>query len=66
MPDQQTKRDAPYPRVCISVAEFSAATGISKPTLYRHMAEGRIQFIKLGKLRKIPVAEFDRLFNPTA
>jgi excisionase family DNA binding protein len=64
MSDQQTNRDASYPRVCVSVDELCEATGISKPTAYRHMNEGRIRFVKLGRLRKIPVSELERLFKP--
>ena len=49
-------------RVCVSIEEFSEATGISKPTVYRWMATGRLRYTQFGqRMRKIPVTEFVRL-----
>jgi excisionase family DNA binding protein len=48
--------------VCVSPDEFSKATGISKPVLYRMMADGRLRYTQAtSRLRKIPTSEYDRL-----
>jgi excisionase family DNA binding protein len=50
------------PRVCFSVNEFSEATGISRPTIYRWMASGRLRYAQFGdRFRRIPATEFARL-----
>jgi excisionase family DNA binding protein len=51
----------PIPRVALTVGEFSWATGLSKPTLYRMMIEGELRFAQIGGTRRIPVTEFGRL-----
>jgi excisionase family DNA binding protein len=49
-------------RICVSLDEFVEATGISKPTVYRWMADGRIRYTQFGqRMRKIPTTEFARL-----
>ena len=49
-------------RICVSPDEFAEATGISKPTLYRMMADGRLRFTQAtSRMRKIPTSEYARL-----
>ena len=49
-------------RVCVSVDEWVEATGFSRPTTYRWMADGRLKFVQLSaRMRKIPTSEFERL-----
>ena len=49
-------------RICDSVGEFSEATGISVPTIYRMMRDGRLKYVQIGlKMRKIPTTEYTRL-----
>jgi excisionase family DNA binding protein len=49
-------------RVCVSVSEWCASTGISKPTAYRMMLDGRLRYVQIGeRTRKIPTAEYSRL-----
>jgi hypothetical protein len=49
-------------RVCDSVDEFSAATGISKTAIYRMMQDGRLRYVQATpRMRKIPTSEYSRL-----
>ena len=49
-------------RVCVSVSEICELTGISKPSAYRMMADGRLQYVQMGeRTRKIPTSEYERL-----
>jgi excisionase family DNA binding protein len=48
--------------MCVSIAEFCQATGISRPTVYRMMNTGKLRFVQVGpRMRKIPTTEFTRL-----
>jgi excisionase family DNA binding protein len=49
------------PAVAVTVAEFSAATRLSKPTIYRMMQTGKLRFAQIGAMRRIPVTEYARL-----
>jgi excisionase family DNA binding protein len=50
------------PPVCVSPEEFTRVTGISRPTAYRMMADGRLRYTQLSsRMRKIPATEFERL-----
>jgi excisionase family DNA binding protein len=45
-----------------SVQDFVTRTGISRPTAYRMMADGRLRFIQVtDDLRRIPTSEYVRL-----
>ena len=65
-PERQRRRRRAHirpalPRVAITVGEFAATTGISKPTLYRMMLEGKLRYAQIGGTRRIPVSEYHRL-----
>jgi excisionase family DNA binding protein len=65
-PIRQKRRGArarePIARICVSIAEFCEATGISRPTVYRMMNAGKLRFVQVGaRMRKIPTTEFARL-----
>ena len=65
-PNRQKRRGprahAPIARICVSIAEFCQATGISRPTVYRMMNTGKLRFVQVGpRMRKIPTTEFSRL-----
>lgn len=54
----------PIPRIALSINEFSVATGISRPTLYRMMRSGQLRYVQLGeRFRRIPATEIMRLFG---
>lgn len=49
-------------QVCVSPDEFSKATGISKPVIYRMMLDGRLKYAQVtARIRKIPTTEYARL-----
>ncbi len=53
-------RDAPKAR---RVLDACRAVGISRSTLYRLAAEGKIKLIRIGGRTLVPEAELDRLAN---
>jgi excisionase family DNA binding protein len=46
-------------RMTYSIAEAAAATGLSRPTLERHLAAGRLASVKIGGRRLIAVADLE-------
>jgi excisionase family DNA binding protein len=62
-PARQRKRapQPPVPAVAVTVNEFSAATRLSKPTVYRMMQVGKLRYAQIGGTRRIPVTEYTRL-----
>ncbi len=49
-------------RVSVSVAEWCASTGTSKPSAYRLMSAGDLHFVQLSpRTRRIPTTEYERL-----
>ncbi len=49
------------PKLAYSVLESCAALGITRPTLYGLIADGRLRTIKVGARRLIPATELHRL-----
>ncbi len=49
----------PDERRVFSVVEAAAILGISRSKLYQFIAAGEIRSIRIGRLRKIPVAAID-------
>jgi excisionase family DNA binding protein len=43
-----------------SPSEFATSTGISRSSTWRLMKSGALRFVRVGKLRRIPVTEFAR------
>ena len=56
----------PLPRAAYSVDEFSEAIRLSKPTIYRMMADGNLRFVQFGKVRRIPASELARLLGQSS
>ncbi len=54
----------PAQRLAFSPAEFSTMTGLSLPTIYRHLGTGEIRFARCGRRVLIPRSELDRLTRP--
>jgi excisionase family DNA binding protein len=48
---------APVPKLCLSVPESAISTGLSKSYLYLAMKDGRLNYLKAGARRLIPVSE---------
>lgn len=61
-PRPRKKQPVNPSRVCFSIQEWTDATGISVPTTYRMMADGRLHYVQLtDDMRKIPAIELVRL-----
>ncbi|KGM17826.1 hypothetical protein N867_08695 [Actinotalea fermentans ATCC 43279 = JCM 9966 = DSM 3133] len=54
----------PDERRVFSVVEAAAVLGISRSKLYEFIAAGEIHSIRIGRLRKIPVAAIDEFITP--
>ena len=47
----------------ISPQQFADRLSISRWTIYSWLSEGRIEFVKLGRLVRIPERELDRIIR---
>lgn len=53
------------PRASYSVREYAAAHGVGVSTVWRWLAQGRLQSTKLPSgVRRIPASEFNRVAEP--
>ncbi|HHY94629.1 MAG TPA: helix-turn-helix domain-containing protein [Firmicutes bacterium] len=50
----------PDDRLALTVEETAQRLGLSRKSLYAHIAAGRLPFIKLGRRRLIPVESLER------
>jgi hypothetical protein len=56
------RKQRPIAPICVSPDEFSKATGISKPVIYRMMLDGRLKYVQVtSRIRKIRTTEYARL-----
>lgn len=55
--DEPVSRGAP--RLLLRPEEGADALGVSRARIYELIAEGRIRSIKIGRSRRIPVAELN-------
>jgi excisionase family DNA binding protein len=53
-------RPASNKRTMASPAEFSAATGVSRTSVWRMMKSGKLAYAHVGRQRRIPLTEFAR------
>lgn len=49
------------PKLAYSILETCAALGITRPTLYKLISDGRLRTVTIGTRRLIPATELDRL-----
>ena len=52
---------SPIPRLAYSIAESEALSGLSRSSLYRLIAAGKLKTIQHGRRRIVPRAELERL-----
>jgi excisionase family DNA binding protein len=50
-----------FPRLAYSLAESEAVSGLSRSSLYRLIAAGKLKTVQHGRRRLIPVQELERL-----
>jgi excisionase family DNA binding protein len=51
------------PRRALSIKEAADACGLSRATLYRLMADGKLTTLKIGARRLVPVVAIDALLS---
>ncbi len=49
------------PRLAYSIAESEVLSGLSRSSLYRLIAAGRLRTVQLGRRRLVPSGELERL-----
>jgi excisionase family DNA binding protein len=54
-------RAVSLPRLTFSIAESEAISGLSRSSLYRLIAAGKLRTILCGRRRLVPSAELERL-----
>jgi excisionase family DNA binding protein len=57
------KEPASYERRALSIEETAKTCGLSRATLYRLIADGRLTTLKIGARRVVPVGSIDALLN---
>jgi excisionase family DNA binding protein len=53
----------PVERIAYSVDELIAATGVSRPSIYRRIHDGTLKTVKFGKRRLISAEALHALFK---
>lgn len=51
----------PIPRLAYSIAESEALSGLSRSSLYRLIAAGKLKTVQHGRRRIVPCDELERL-----
>lgn len=54
------------PRFAFSIAESEAVSGLSRSSLYRLIAAGKLRTVQRGRRRLVPSAELERLCSVDA
>ena len=56
--------DAPISRLAYSLAESETLIGLSRSSLYRLIAAGKLRTVQHGRRRIVPRTELERLCTP--
>jgi excisionase family DNA binding protein len=59
----KTRNNEKQERRALSIEETAEACGLSRATLYRLVANGRLATLKIGARRLVPVSAIDALLN---
>jgi excisionase family DNA binding protein len=54
-----------FPRLAYSMAESEALSGLSRSSLYRLIAAGKLKTVQHGRRRLVPVQELERILSPS-
>jgi len=63
MEAQAVSTALPFPRLAYSLAESEALSGLSRSSLYRLIAAGKLKTVLHGRRRLVPVQELNRLLG---
>ena len=61
--DMKGRRTVPVPKLSWSLAEFEVASGLSRSLLYRLMAAGKLETVKVRGRRLIPAWQAEKLLD---
>jgi excisionase family DNA binding protein len=59
----KTQEPASFERRALSIAETAKTCGLSRATLYRLIADGKLSTLKVGARRLVPVGAIDALLS---
>jgi excisionase family DNA binding protein len=59
----KTQEPASFERRALSIEETAKTCGLSRATLYRLIADGKLSTLKIGARRLVPVGALDALLN---
>jgi excisionase family DNA binding protein len=59
----KTRNNEKQERRALSIEETAEACGLSRATLYRLIADGRLATLKIGARMLVPVSAIDALLN---
>jgi excisionase family DNA binding protein len=62
----KTQEQPPFERRAFSIKETAKTCGVSRATLYRLIADGRLATLKIGARRVVPVCAIDALLSEGA
>lgn len=51
-------------KMTCSIADATVALGVSRATIYNWMADGKLETVKVGGRRLIPIASLNKLVQP--
>ena len=59
----KTQEPAAFERRALSIEETAKTCGLSRATLYRLIADGKLSTLKIGARRVVPVGAIDALLS---
>lgn len=62
--DTQVSSAFSLPRFAFTIGESEVVSGLSRSSLYRLIAAGKLQTVKRGRRRLVPSAELEKLCRP--
>lgn len=51
-------------KLTCSIADATVALGVSRATIYNWMGDGKLETVKVGGRRLIPISSLDKLIRP--
>jgi excisionase family DNA binding protein len=61
--NQSAQAPASFERRALSIEETAKTCGLSRATLYRLIADGKLTTLKIGARRVVPVGSIEALLN---
>ena len=58
-----TTPEPPAPVLAVPPAEAARLLGLSRPMIYKLICSGQLRTVTIGRARRVPVAELERLID---